>query len=185
MDKCHLRLAIQMATQDGTPLCDYLVDDILRLRDLLDRSYATPAGAGWVREALSQAAASRRPVRTTSSRSDTSSSAGPRRRDEPSSGRGNSKRASLTETSDSDDRQPRHQGRHPLHRQVTARIYHATDDDNDAPPFPPRIFRYRTRSRRPHPRVATPRTDSTAPVTNDLHLYSISLKQLPLRLSLP
>ena len=32
----------------------------------------------------------------------------------------------------------------------------------------PRIFRYRTRSRRPHPRVATPRTDSTAPVTNDL-----------------
>ena len=92
MDKCHLRLAIQMATPDGTPLCDYLVDDILRLRDLLDRAYATPAGAGWVREALSQAAARRRPTRTTSSGSDTSSSAGPRRRDEPSSGRGNSKR---------------------------------------------------------------------------------------------
>ena len=151
-----------------TPLCDYLVDDILRLRDLLDRAYATPAGAGWVREALSQAAASYRPVRTTSSDSDTSSSAGPRRRDEPSSVRGNSKRASLTETSDSDDRQPRHQGRHPPDRQVTARIYHATDDDSDAPPFPPRMFRYRTRSRRPHPRVATPRTDSTAPVTNGI-----------------
>ena len=168
MDRYHLRLALQMATQDGTPLCDYLVDDILRLRDLLDRAYATPAGAGWVREALSQAAASRRPVRTTSSGSDTSSSAGPRHRDEPSSGRGNSKRASLTETSDSDDRQPRHQGRHPPDRQVTARIYHATDDDSDAPPFPPRIFRYRARSRRPHPRVATPRTDSIAPVPNDL-----------------
>ena len=137
MNKCHLRLALQMATQDGTPLCDYLVDDILRLRDLLDRAYATPAGAGWVREALSQATASCRPVRTTSSGSDTSSSARPRRRDEPSSGRGNSKRASLTETSDSDNRQPRHQGRHPPDRQVTARIYHATDDDSDAPPFPP------------------------------------------------
>ncbi|CAN0041823.1 unnamed protein product, partial [Ascophyllum nodosum] len=85
--------------QDGTPLCDYLVDDILRLRDLLDRAYATPAGAEWVREALSQAAASRRPVRTTSFGNDTSSSAGPRRCDEPSSGRRNSKRASLTETS--------------------------------------------------------------------------------------
>ena len=150
------------------PLCDYLVDDILRLRDLLDRAYATPAGARWVREGLSQAAASRRSVRTTSSGSDTSSSAGPRRRDEPSSGRGNSKRASITETSDSDGRQPRQQGRHLPDRQVTARIYHAADDDSDAPPFPPRIFRYRTRSWRLHPRVATPHTDSTAPVTNDL-----------------
>ena len=168
MDKCHLRLAIQMATQDGTPLCDYLVDDILRLCDLLDRAYATPAGVGWVREALSQAAASRGPARTTSSGSDTSSSAGPRRRDEPSSGHGNSTRATLTETSDSGDRQPRHQGRHPPDRQVTARIYHATDDNSDAPPFPPRSFRYRTRSRRPHSRVATPRAETTAPVTNDL-----------------
>ena len=101
INKCHLRFAVQMANQDGTPLCDYLVADILRVRNLLGRAYATPAGAGWVREALSQAAASRRPVRTTSSGSDTSSSAGPRRRDELSSGRGNSNRASLTETSDS------------------------------------------------------------------------------------
>ena len=168
MDRCHTRLALQKATQDGTPLCDYLVDDIFRLRDLLERAYTTPAGAEWVREALGQASASRRPVRTTSSGSDTSSSAGPRRRDEPSSGRGNSKRATLTETSDSDDRQSRHQERHhPDKRQVTAHIFHATDDDSDAPPFPPRMFRYRTRSRRPHPRVAAPRADRTAPVTND------------------
>ena len=165
MDKCHLRLAVWLATQDGTALCEFLVDDILRLCDLLDRAYATPAGAGWVRKALDQAAAPRRPARSASSGSDTSSSAGPRRRDEPSSGRGNSKRATLTGTSDSDDRQPR--GRHhPDKRQGTARIYHATDDDSDAPPFPPRMFRYRNRSRRPHPRVATPRADCTAPVTN-------------------
>ena len=167
-DKCHLRFAIQLATQDDTPLCDYLVDDIPPLRDLLDRVYATPAGAEWVREVLHQAAAPRRPTQTTSSGSDTSSSAGPRRRDEPSSGRGNSKRAILAETSDSDDRQPRHLGRHhPANWQVTARIYHATDD-SDAPPFPPRMFRYCTRSRRPHPRVAAPCADSTAPDTNDL-----------------
>ena len=166
MDKCHLRLAVRLATQDGTALCEFMVGDILRLRDLLDRAYATPASAGWVREALDQAAAPRQPARSASSGSDTSSSAGPRRRDEPSSGRGNSKRATLTGTSDSDDRQPR--GRHhPDKRQVTARIYHATDDDSDAPPFPPRIFQYRNRSRRPHPRVATPRADCTAPVTND------------------
>ena len=168
-DKCLLRFPIQLATQDGAPLCDYLVDDILRLRDLLDRAYATPAGAEWVREAPRQAAAPRRPTRTTSSCSNTSSFAGPRRRDEPSSGRGNSKRATLTETSDSDDRQPRHQGRHrPDNRKVTARIYHATEDDSDAPLFPPRMFRYRTRSRRPHPHVAPPRADSPVPHTNDL-----------------
>ena len=112
MDKCHLRFAVQLASQDGTALCEFLVDDILRLRDLLDRAYATPAGAGWVREALDQAAASHRPDRSASSGSDTSSSAGPRGRDEPSSGRGNSKRAILTETSDSDVRQPRYQERH-------------------------------------------------------------------------
>ena len=106
MNKCHLRLAVRLATQDGTALREFLVDDILRLRDLLDRAYATPAGAGWVREALDQADAPRRPARSVSSGSNTLSSAGPRRRDEPSSGRGNSKRVTLTETSDSDDRQP-------------------------------------------------------------------------------
>ena len=168
IDNRTLRLAVQLATQDGSGLCEPLVDDILRLRDLVDRAYATPAGAGWVREILEHAAAPRRPARSASSGSDTASSAGPRRRDEPSSGRGNSNRATLSETSDSDDRHPRNQDRHhPDKRQVTARIYHATDDDSDAPPFPPRIFRYRNRSRRPHPRVATPRADCAAPVTND------------------
>ena len=36
------------------------------------------------------------------------------------------------------------------------------------PHSPARFFRYRARSRRPHPRVAAPRADSTAPDTNDL-----------------
>ena len=168
IDNRTLRLAVQLATQDGSGVCEPLVDDILRLRDLLDRAYATPAGAGWVREVLEPAAASGQPARSASSGSDTASSAGPRRRDEPLSGRGNSKRATHSETSNSDDSHPRYEGRHhPDKRHVTARIYHATDDGSDAPPFPPRIVRYRNRSRRLHPRVATPRADCAAPVTND------------------
>ena len=134
----------------------------------MDRASATPAGTGRVQEVLDAAAAPRRPARSASSSSNTASSARPRRRDDPSSGRGNSKRATLSETSDSDDRHLRYQGRHhPDKRQVTARIYHATDDDSDAPSFPPRMFRYRNRSRRPHRRIATPRPDCAAPATND------------------
>ena len=168
IDHRTLRLAVELATQDGSGFCGPLVNDILRLRDLVDRAYATPVGAGWVREVLDPAAAPRRPARSASSSSDTASSTRPRRRDDPSSGRGNSKRATFSETSDSDDRHLRYQGRHhPDKRQVTARIYHATDDDSDAPSFAPRIFRYHNHSRRPHPRIATPRADCAAPVTND------------------
>ena len=167
IDPRTLRLAVELAT-NGSGLCGRFVEDILRLRDLVDRASATPAGNGWVQEVLDAAAAPRRLARSASSSSDTASSARPRRRDDPSSERGNSKRATLSETSDSDDRHLRHQGRHhPDKRQVTARIYHATDDDSDAPSFPPQIFRYRNRSRRPHPRIATPRANCAAPATND------------------
>ena len=167
IDPRTLRLAVELAT-NGSGLCGRLVEDILCLRDLVDRASATPAGNGWIQEVLDAAAAPRRLARSASSSSDTASSARPRRRDDPSSGRGNSKRATLSETSDNDDRHLRYQGRHhPDKRQVTARIYHATDDDSDAPSFSPRIFRYRNRSRRPHPRIATPRADCAAPATND------------------
>ena len=162
-----LRLAVELAT-NGSGLCGRFVEDILCLRDLVERAYATPAGHGWVQEVLDAAAAPRRLARSASSSSDTASSARPRRRADPSSGRGSSKRATLSETSDSDNRHLRHQGRHhPDKRQVTARIYHATDDDSDAPSFLPQNFRYRNRSRRPHPRIATPRADCAAPATND------------------
>ena len=169
-----LRLAVELAA-NGSGLDGRFVEDIFNLRDLVERAYATPAGHGWVQEVLDAAAAPRQLARSASSGSDTGSSARPRRRDDPSSGRGNSKRATLSETSDSDDRHPRHQGRHhPEKRQVTARIYHATDDDSDAPSFPPQMFRYRNRSRRPHPRIATPRADRAAPTTND----SLSLQKI-------
>ena len=168
-----LRLAVELAT-NGSGLDPRFVQDILGLRDLVERAYATPAGHGWVREVLDEAAAPRRLARSVSSGSDTASSARPRRRDDPSSGRGNSKRATLSETSDSDGH-PRHHGRnHPDKRQVTARIYHASDEDSDAPSFPPQNFRYRNRSRRPHPRIATPRADRVTPATND----SFSLQKI-------
>ena len=168
-----LRLAVELAT-NGSGLDRRFVQDILGLRDLVERAYATPAGHGWVREVLDEAAAPRRLARSVSSGSDTAPSARPRRRDDPSSGRGNSKRATLPETSDSDGH-PRHHGRnHPDKRQVTARIYHASDEDSDAPSFPPQIFRYRNRSRRPHPRIATPRADRATPATND----SFSLQKI-------
>ena len=168
-----LRLAVELAT-NGFGLDPRFAQDILRLRDLVERAYATPAGHGWVREVLDEAAAPRRLARSVSSGSDTASSARPRRRDDPSSGRGNSKRATLSETSDSDGH-PRHHGRnHPDKRQVTARIYHASDEDSEAPSFPPQIFRYRNRSRRPHPRIETPRADRATPTTND----SFSLQKI-------
>ena len=168
-----LGLAVELAT-NGFGLDPRFAQDILRLRDLVERAYATPAGHGWVREVLDEAAAPRRLARSVSSGSDTASSARPRRRDDPSSGRGNSKRATLSETSDSDGH-PRHHGRnHPDKRQVTARIYHASDEDSDAPSFPPQIFRHRNRSRRPHPRIATPRADRATPATND----SFSLQKI-------
>ena len=168
-----LRLAVELAT-NGSGLDHRFVQDILGLRDLVERAYATPAGHGWVREVLDEAAAPRRLARSVSSGSDTASSARPHRRDDPSSGRGNSKRATLSETSDSDG-YPRHHGRnHPDKRQVTARIYHASDEDSDAPSFPPQIFRYRNRSRRPHPRIATPRANRATPATND----SFSLQKI-------
>ena len=133
------------------------MDDILHLRDLLERAYATPDGARWVREILQDAAAPHRPDRPQSFASDSSTATGQRRREEPLSGRGNSKRTTLFGTSDSDSRQPpRRAGRGRLDkRQVPPRIFHAAEhNDGDAPLFPPRISRRREHAQRLPSRVA-------------------------------
>ena len=166
-DRSRLRIALQLSTHDRPPLCDGLVADILHLRDLLARAYATPDGARWVRETLRYAAAPRRPDWTESSASDSSTTTGHRRREEPSSGRGNSNRATLSETSDSDSRQhPRRAGRDRLDkRQVPPRIFHATEhDDIEAPPFPSRISRRRERAQRLPSRVAETSAESAPSV---------------------
>ena len=155
--RCRLRYALELATQDRTPLSDRLVEGILHLRHLLERAYGTPDGARWVREALRDAAGSPRPDRAESSASDSSTTTGQRRREEPSSGRGNAKRATLSRTSDSDsDQHPRRAGRDHLdRRQVPPRIFHAAEhNDSDAPPFPLRISRHREHTQRLPPRVA-------------------------------
>ena len=167
--RCRLLYALELATQDRTPLTDRLVDDILHLRDLLERAYGTPDGARWVRKTLRDVAAPSRTDRAESSASDSSTTTRQRGRKEPSSGRGNAKRATLSGTSDSDSHQhPRRAERDRLDgRQVPPRIFHAAEhNDSNAPPFPPRIFRHREHTQRLPPRVANsgikdaPGTDS-------------------------
>ena len=114
-----LRDAHRMATKENTPFCPRIVDDILRLVDLVRGCYGTPDGARWIRNTLQDAAARRPPPHPASSDSD-SSAPGQRRREDPSSGRGNAKRATFPGTSDSDHSRRSEQDRRDR-RQVHAR----------------------------------------------------------------
>ena len=150
--RCRLRYALDLATRDRTPLSDRVVDDILHLRDLLETACGTPADAQWVRETLRDAAAKSRTERADSSASDSATTTGQRRREDPSSGRGNAKRATFSGTSDSDSGQhSRRAGRDRLdRRQVPSSIFHAAErNGSDAPPVPPRICRPRETQRLP------------------------------------
>ena len=151
-DRCRLHYALDVATQDRTRLSDRVVNAILYLRDLLEPACRTPAGAQWVRETLRDAAAKPRLDRTDSSASNSSTTTGQHRREDPSSGRGNAKRATFSGTSESDSGQhPRRAGRDRLdRRQVPPYIFHAAErNGSDTPPFPPRIFRPRGTERLP------------------------------------
>ena len=142
----RLHRALVLATWDRTPLSDRVVNATLRLRDLLEEACSTADDAQWLRDTLRAIAASRT-ERTDSSASDSSTATGQRRREEPSSGRGNSKRATFS-GSDSDS------GPHPRRaerdrRQVSPVIFHAAEQDSDTTSFPPRIFRPRVTQRLP------------------------------------
>ena len=161
--RCRLRYALDIATQDRTPQSDRVADDILHLRDRLEKAYGTPAGAQWIRKTLRDAAAPPRTDRAESFASDSSATTGQRCREDPSSGRGNAKRATFSGTSDSDSSQhPRRAGRDRLdRRQVPPRIFHAAErSGSDAPPFPPQIFRHREHTQRLPPRVANSSIDN-------------------------
>ena len=175
--RSRLRFALELATQDRSPLSERLVDDILHLRDLLERAYGAPDGATWVRETLRYAAAPHRPDRTESSASDSSTTTGQRRQEEHASSRGNSKRATLSGTSDSDSHQnPRRAGRDRLdRRQVPPRIFHAAEhNDRDATPFPPRISRRREHTQRLPPRVAKTSAEYTPGVNSPPFLQHVA-----------
>ena len=148
-NRCRLNRALDLATQDRTPLSDRVVNAILRLRDLLEAACGTPDGAQWLRETLRELAAKHRPDQIDSSASDSSTTTGQRRREAPSSGRGNAKRATFSGTSDSDSGQhPQRTGRD--FRKVPPYIFHAAEhNDSNTPPFPPRIFRPRVTQRLP------------------------------------
>ena len=128
-----------LATKDRTPLNGRVVNATLHLRDLLDAACGTPDGEQWLLVTLHKIEMDRA-NRTESSASDSSTTTGQRRRDEPSSGRGNSKRATFSGLDSDSAPHPRRTERD--RRQVTPVIFHAAEPDGDTPSFPPRIFRH-------------------------------------------
>ena len=134
--------------------------------------YSIPAAEDWFRDAIAsskEALAPRQPIRIESPASDSSvDTRESRRREDPSSGRGNTERATTVVTADSDSLQypPRWAGRgHREKRQSSPNVDHASDSDGNAPSSPPQITRHHNpqRIRVSSPRVH-PRTDaSTCP----------------------
>ncbi|CAM9988846.1 unnamed protein product, partial [Ascophyllum nodosum] len=105
----RLDRALALATKTKTPLSEQVVNATLRLRDLLDAACGTLSGEHWLLDALREFETARA-NRSDSSASDSSAPTGQRRREEPSSGRGNAKRATFS-GSDSDSSAP--SGQHP------------------------------------------------------------------------
>ena len=142
----RLNRALDLATQDRTPFSDRVVNATLHLRDLLEAACSTADGAQWLRDTL-RAIAANRTDQADSSASDSSTTTGQRRREEPSSGRGNAKRATFSGSDSDSGPHPRRTGRD--RRQVPPFIFHAAEHDSNIPSFPPRIFRPRVTQRLP------------------------------------
>ena len=142
----RLNRALALATKDRTPFNERVVNATLHLRDLLDAACGTPDGEQWLLVTLHKIEMDRA-NRTESSASDSSTTTGQRRRDEPSSGHGNSKRATFSGSGSDSAPHPRRTERD--RRQVTLVIFHAAEPDGDTPSFPPRIFRSRITQRAP------------------------------------
>ena len=99
--RCRLDRALALATKSNTPLSEQVVNATLRLRDLLDAACGTLPGEQWLLDTLRKFEMARANRAGSSSASDSSAPTGQRRREEPSSGRGNSKRTTFL-GSDSD-----------------------------------------------------------------------------------
>ena len=153
----RLDRALALATKDNTPLSEQVVNATLRLRDLLGAACSTLSGEHWLLDALRAFEMARANRSESSSASDSSAPTGQRRREEPSSGRGNAKRATFSGSDSDSAPHPRRTERD--RRQVPPVIFHAAETDSDTPSFPPRIFR---------PRV-TQRLPSRAPISSTVH----------------
>ena len=132
-----------MAPDSRSLLHHTLIADIVELSDLMEHASHGKAADKWITTTLTEAPRSNA-TRTDPSLSDHSvDRSRPRRRDEPSSGRGAPKQAILRSTSDSDSglQTLRRVLRKDKRRQVRHCIYHAPGrDDSDRPrflPFPP------------------------------------------------
>ena len=158
----RLDRALALATKDNTPLSEQVVNATLRLRDLLDAACGTLTGEQWLLDTLRKFEMSRATRSESSSASDSSAPTGQRRREEPSSGRGNSKRATFSGSDSDSAPHPRRTERD--RRQVPPVIFHAAETDSDTPSFPPRIFRPRVPQRLP----------SRAPISSTVHDFAIS-----------
>ena len=138
--------ALDLATKDRTTLSDRVVNATLRLRDLLEEACTTTDGAQWLRDTLRKIEAIRT-NRMVSSASDSSATTGQCRREEPSSGRGNAKRATLSGSDSDSGPHPRRTGQN--RRQTPPVMFHAAEHESGTPSFPPRVFRPRITQRLP------------------------------------
>ena len=160
----RLDRALALATKNNTPLSEQVVNATLRLRDLLDAACGTLSGEHWLLDTLRAFEATRANRSDSSSASDSSAPTGQRRREEPSSGRGNAKRATFSGSDSDSAPHPRRTERD--RRQVPPVILHAAETDSDTPSVPPRIFR---------PRV-TQRLPSRAPISSTVHDLSSTVR---------
>ena len=138
--KASLRFALDLALKTPSPLSADIVSDTIELctqvRTMFDARYSPL----WCTNNIKKA----REIRPRNSRVEFDSSASdrsvearrPRHRDEPTGGRGKSKRVMTALTTDSDSGPDSDRDNRPP-RQVIPRVFHAPDPLGSAPPFPP------------------------------------------------
>ena len=144
--KASLRFALDLALKTPSPLSADIISDTIELCDQVRAMFDARYSPLWFSNNIKKARESRprnRRVEFDSSASDRSVEARrPRHCDEPTSGRGNSKRAMTALTTDSDSGPDSDWDNRPP-RQVIPRVFHAPDPLGSTPSFPPRISRTR------------------------------------------
>ncbi|CAN0248323.1 unnamed protein product [Ascophyllum nodosum] len=142
--KASLRFSLDLALKTPSPLSADIVSDTIELCDQVRAMFDARYSPLWFSNNIKKARDSRprnRRVEFDSSASDRSVEARrPRHRDEPTSGRGKSKRAMTALTTDSDSGPDSDRDNRPP-RQVLPRVFHAPDPLGSTPSFPPRISR--------------------------------------------
>ena len=160
--KAPLRFARDLASKECSPLQPEIVYGNFTLCDVVRWAYNSGADRQWFATTIrnSQAAATRKPHTQADSSASDSSVEVPRQRprEEPSSGRGKTKRVmtALTSDRDSSSETTRRNDRDLRYLRQVPRFYHAPfPNDGSDPPFPPRIARTNIVHRLAPPRSLT------------------------------